>query len=156
MAVDVNQLFDMLNWNRDEETQKKGLEEGAKVKYLSVFILPTESKGLWENCAKILAAKTDQEIMPYLMVIFEWFIDANWPGFEIIYNRFKKIPAKCIFEAYEFTITRALSRQKDDGEMWLTYLSGLITNRELFELLPQDKQILMKKYYDRWWKLQEE
>ena len=156
MNVDVNRLFEMLNWDSDEDIQQKGLEEAAKVRYLSIFIQPVEGKGLWENCAKVLASKTDEELEPYLMLIFEWFQDANWPGFMTIYERLKNIPAKRIVAAYEFTITRAQEVRNNEAEMWLTYLAGLITNQELLELLPHNQQELMKKHYRKWWKYQEE
>lgn len=156
MTVDVNQLFEMLSWDSDEKLQQKGLEEAAKVKYLSIFILSGEGKGYWENGAKILSSKTDEELKPYLISIFDWFRDANWPGFMIIYERLKKIPAKKIVYYYQHTITRAQEIRENESKMWLTYLSGLITNQELFELLPPDQQEMMKKYYQKWWKHQEE
>ncbi|MCL2866733.1 MAG: DUF5071 domain-containing protein [Clostridia bacterium] len=156
MTVDVNQLFDMLSWDSNEDTQLEGLEEAAKVKYLSIFIRPSEGKGLWENCAKALAGKTDEELEPYLISLFEWLADGNWPGFIIIYERLIKIPAKKILNAYQFSIKRAREMPEVDSKRWLTYLAGLITNQELLELLPLDQQKLMKKYYKRWWKSQEE
>jgi hypothetical protein len=155
MSVDVNQLFDMLA-SDDEDIQRQGLEEAAKVKYLSIFILPSEGKRLWENCAKVLARKADEELDPYLMQIFEWLQDANWPGFDEIYNRLRKIPAIKIVSDFSFIISYAKTRHEINREMWLTYLSGLIRNQELLELLPSDQQELMKEYYKKWWVFQEE
>lgn len=155
MSVDVNQLFDMLWWESNEENRQKGLEEAAKVKFLSIFILPEEGKGYWENCAEVLANKTDEELEPYLISIFEWFHDGNWPGFMTIYERLRKIPAKKISYAYQYTITRAQERTEVDSMRWLTWLAGLIRNQELLELLPCDQQELMKEYYKKWWEFQE-
>ena len=155
MSVDVNQLFDMLWWESDEENRQKGLVEAAKVKYLSVFIMPGEGKGYWENCAEVLAKKTDEELGPYLIQIFKWFQDGNWPGFMTIFERFRKIPANRIADAYQYTITRAQEMPKIESNGWLTWLAGLIKDKELLELLPHNQQVLMKEYYKKWWKLQE-
>lgn len=155
MTVDVNQLFDLLRWDSDECEQQKGLAEAAKVKYLSVFILPEEGKEYWENCAEVLAQKTDAELQPYLVSIFKWFQDANWPGFVTIYERLRKIPAQRIVDAYQFTIDKAQWGKEIDSRRWLTYLSGLIKNQELLELLPPEQQVLMKEYYRKWWEIQE-
>ena len=154
MIVDVNQLFGML-LSDDEEVQKEGVELAGDIKDLSIFILPTEGKKLWENCARVLTNKTDEELEPYLFPIFDWFRDANWPGFMTIYERLKKMPARMIVCAYRFAITMAQETQRDESRMWLTYLAGLIVNRGLLELLPLDQQELMKQYYLEWWGLQE-
>ncbi len=150
MIVDVNQLFEMLLSN-NEEVQKRGLEQADKVKYLSIFVLPTEGKALWENCAKALSNKTDEELEPYLISILDWFKDANWPGFMIIYERLKKMPAKMLAHPYQIAVTIAQETRQDESKMWLTYLAGLITNQELLEFLPLDQQKLLKKYYKKWW-----
>jgi len=154
MSIDVNQLFEMLA-SDEEGIQKQGLEEAAKVKYLSIFILPSEGKGLWENCAKVLAGKTDEELKRYLIPMFDWLQDANWPGFDVIFERFRKMPAHYIVSDYRYVINRVQEEPKEDREMYLTYLSGLIRNHELLELLPPKQQRLMKKYYRKWWKFQE-
>ncbi len=156
MSVDVNQLFDMLFWDNDEETQQKGLEEAAKVKYLSIFIMPAEGKGYWDNCATVLAGKTDEELEPYMFLILEWFQDGNWPGFMTIYERLRKIPAEKMAYYYHYTIISAQKAEEIESRRWLTYLAGLIRDQELLELLPSDQQELMKKYYERFWKLQDE
>ena len=61
MLVDINILFEMLDINNDISIQQKGLEEGKKVKYLSVFMQTIESKNVWENCAKIIVSKSAEE-----------------------------------------------------------------------------------------------
>lgn len=154
MSVDVNQLFKMLA-SDEEDIQQHGLEEAANVEYLSIFMQPSEGKILWENCAKVFAGKTDEELEPYLTQIFKWLQDANWPGFDVIYERLREIPAKRIVSAYSYTIFCAQSAPRVDREMWLTYLSGLIRNRNLLDLLPPRQQRLMKKYYRKWWSFQE-
>ena len=154
MGIEVNQLFEMLASDEDD-IQQQGLAEAAKVKYLSIFILPAEGKNLWENCAKVLASKTDDELEPYFISLFTWFQDGNWPGFMIIFERFRNMPANLIFSAYMSTIHCAQDGRKNVDEVWLTWLSGLIRNKELLDLLPGKQQRLMKKYYRKWWEFQE-
>jgi hypothetical protein len=152
MSIDINQLFEMLSWNRDEQTQKKGVEEASNIKYLSVLIQPIEDKSIWENCAKVLAKKSDKDLELYLMYLFKWLQDANWPGFEIIYNRIKKMPALIIISAYSCSIRNAI---KIDDDIWLDYLSGFIDDRDLRMLLPNEYRILMRDHNKNFWKKQE-
>ena len=74
MLVDINILFEMLDINNDISIQQKGIEEGKKVKYLSVFMQPIESKNVWENCAKIIVSKSDEELDKYMFFLMEWLI----------------------------------------------------------------------------------
>lgn len=83
--VDIDYIYDLLDWNNDKNTQEKGLELARKVKNIDVFLQPDSiDKGygmnIWDNCAIILAEKTDEELMPYLSGVFEWLQDLTWPG----------------------------------------------------------------------------
>ena len=93
MCIGINHLFKMLS-SDEQDIQQQGLDEAAKVSYLSIFMQPSEGKDLWESCAKVLANRTDEELEPYLIQMFGWLQDANWPGFDIIYDRLREIPAK--------------------------------------------------------------
>lgn len=42
---------------------------------------------MWNNCAKILSDKSDEELSPYLPELFRWLKDLNWPGAICIYDR---------------------------------------------------------------------
>lgn len=87
MSMGIDQIFEMLSWNNEEKIQEQGIEEAEKIKHLSVLIQPMESKSIWENCAKVLASKSDQELESYLIPLFEWLQDMNWPGADVIYKR---------------------------------------------------------------------
>ena len=53
MNVGIDELFDMLSWDSDKETQLKGIELGKRVKCFSVFLRPhgpSHGKDVWENC----------------------------------------------------------------------------------------------------------
>lgn len=103
----IDQIFEMLSWNNEEKTQEQGMEEAKKIKHLSVLIQPMESKSIWENCAKVLASKSDRELESYLIPLFEWLQDMNWPGADIIYKRLKMIPKQNIKIYYDICLSKA-------------------------------------------------
>lgn len=96
MMCSIDDILEMLSCNSDELLQKKGFEAAKKIKHLSVLIQPMEDKSVWENCAKILSEKSDDELLPYLIPLLKWLQDMTWPGAYIIYDRLKNIPAENI------------------------------------------------------------
>ena len=147
MSLGINELFEMLNWNNDEKIQKRGIEEGKKVKHISAFF-QTGDKNIWENCAKIIASHSDEELKIYLEKAFEWLQDANWPGYDIIYNRIKIMPAEMIINEYRKALEDA---QKLEDEMWLIYLSELADEKEckgLYELLTEGEKKIVDEFSD--------
>ena len=103
----IDQIFDMMSWNNEEKIQRQGIEEAKKIKNLSVLFQPIESKSIWENCAKVLVSKEDQELKLYLINMFQWLQDMNWPGAELIYERLKKMPMQNIEIAYKISLSMA-------------------------------------------------
>jgi len=142
----IDELFEMLDEENSEEIQMKGIEEGKKIKYLSVLIRPLENKKVWNNCAKIIAQKPDEEIEHLVYSLLEWLKDENDPGFDIIYNRIKLMPVQLIDYPYESKINQA---RKTNNEKWLINLSRLIENKELYEFLSIEDRNIMKKYYEK-------
>lgn len=108
MVLDIDQIFEMLSWNNDNEMQIKGIEEAKKVKHLSVFLQPIESKSVWENCAKVLISKSDEELALYLVSMFMWLQDMNWPGAYLIYDRLKIMPKEFTDMAYKISLSAAV------------------------------------------------
>ena len=92
--MEIDQIFEMLSWDNDKETQLRGIEEAKQIKHLSVFLQPIESKLIWENCARVLISKNDKELQLYLVSMFKWLQDMNWPGADYIYDRLKNMPKK--------------------------------------------------------------
>ena len=129
MGTDIDTIFKMLSWNSSEKEQLRGIDEAKKIEYLSVLFQPIEDKSVWENCAKVISSKSDNELKKYMNNMFEWIKDMNWPGAFDIYARIKRMNVD-----------------------WLDYLSGLIENPEVYKLLPEEYQKLMTKYYNDFWK----
>ena len=88
--IDIDYIMDLMDWNRSENDQAKGLELAKNVHNFNVFLQPCNekyNKNVWDNCAKVLSQKTDKELMPYLTRLLEWLQDLNWPGALIILDR---------------------------------------------------------------------
>lgn len=111
MDIGIDQIFEMLSWNNDKRIQAQGIKEAKKIKNLSVLIQPIESKSIWENCAKVLVSKTDEELQIYLIDLFEWLQDMNWPGADIVYERLKSMPVQYIETAYRICLSIAKRTQ---------------------------------------------
>ena len=120
----IDQIFLMLSWDRDDKTQQEGIREAQQIKYLSVLfrpipIQPMECKSVWENCAKVIASKSDETLERYTLQMFEWLQDMNHPGAELIYNRLLEMPMEKI--AYSFCASLKNSQALND-ESWIRCL----------------------------------
>lgn len=128
----IDEVMDMLDCNNDVEIQEKAIELAKNVKCINVFILPKHSKcnkNVWENCAKVLADKTDKILNPYLIKILEWIEDLNRPGAIIIVDRLKKFhDTKMLSFAIKECVKRASAT---DNRIWLENLSDLMDNVKL-------------------------
>ena len=139
MSIGIDELFDMLSWNSDEETQRKGIELAHNIKCFSVFLQPyglEHSKDIWENCAKIIASYSDETLQYCLQESLEWLADMNWPGAEIILHRlieFKDSRRLSLF--IEHCVKEALVC---DDQIWLGNMAALLENDNLKAFLSRD------------------
>ena len=62
----------------------------SNIKNLSVLVMPIENKSIWENCAKVLISKSDEELELYFFDLLEWLQDMNWLGAFCILNSLQK------------------------------------------------------------------
>ena len=91
--IGIDELLDMLDWNNDPIVQAKGIELAREVKTTNPFVMPMDSQykdNVWENCAKIINERSDEQIRPYLDSLFEWMGDLTTPGALIIWERLLK------------------------------------------------------------------
>ena len=86
---DIDSILEMLDWNCSQDTQSEGRRLGLRVKCINTFMQPGAPYGkrIWENCARIVASKGDEILQYYLLELFEWIQDLNWPGAIVIRNR---------------------------------------------------------------------
>ena len=127
---DIDHIYEMLSCTNDIKTQQKGIEEAKKIKTLWVLILPilpTSSKDVWENCAKVLVSKTDKELSQYYYHLLTWLQDINWPGASIIYDRLSKVSD----DLFEINLSTCLKISKNNGDKpWQYALDALSEERK--------------------------
>lgn len=116
--------------NESDENQCYGLELAKKVNCFNVFLQPCNkniNKNVWNNCAKILSDKSDEELSPYLPELFRWLKDLNWPGAICIYDRLI-ISEDELFE-YELKVSITTAKAQND-KLWLLALKNLKKERK--------------------------
>lgn len=115
----IDDIMDMLDWNQNKEEQEKGLKLAKSIKSINVFIQPLDSKhnkNVWENCAKVLSERSDEELKPYIISLLEWLQDMNWPGAFIIFERLKNYKDKENF-VWSYCVVMNMAEKLDD-EIW--------------------------------------
>lgn len=88
----MNYLFEILE--KLKKHNYKTLKEFDDIEELYIFIQPNYpeyNKNIWDECANILYKKSDEELVPYLIPLFEWLQDLTWPGSQRIFERLSKI-----------------------------------------------------------------
>ena len=118
MVFSIDEIYSMMSWDNDISVQLRGIEEAKKIKSLWVFILPileNNSKSIWENCANVLASKTNNELQPYYVELLEWLKDMNWPGADVIFNRLSTISYDEIKLPLEICLS---SSKKSNDTVW--------------------------------------
>ena len=122
---DIDEIMDMFDWNNDIEKQQHGLELAQDIKCINAFLQPGTpyGKSVWENCAKVLCARSDDELRPYLIPLFEWLQDLNWPGALLIYERIKSFPND---KSLEFSKNECINRAIAlNDEIWLNNILSI-------------------------------
>ena len=122
MEVSIDKIFEYLSWDSNNEIQKRGIELASNINNLSVLIMPIENKSIWENCAKVLISKSDEELELYFFDLFEWLKDMNWPGAYLIYDRLICVSTEKFLPAYQYSLSAA--KQMED-RIWEMVLKDL-------------------------------
>lgn len=131
MEVNIDKIFEYLSWENSNEIQKHGIKLANNINNLSVLIMPIENKSIWENCAKILISKSDEELRMYLFKLFEWLKDMNWPGAYLIYDRLICISSEIFLPAYQYNLSVA-KQMKDSAweivlnDLFIEYIFNMI------------------------------
>ena len=124
----INEIYDLFIWNAAmtpaeyEARVKQGLALAERIRYLYPFLqpmIPGHSKSVWEPCARVLAACSDEALEPYLYQLFEWLQDLSWPGAVTIRDRLLRFPFSRLEGWYDFSVIEAL---RSSDEVWLANL----------------------------------
>ena len=124
--INIDQIMNLIDWNKSAAEQLKGIKMAEKVENINVFLRPCNknyNKNVWENCAKILSKRTDEELSPYLMELLEWLQDLNWPGGFCVLERLQKYADDASFNLALETSFKYAKALEDD--VWNNNLSML-------------------------------
>ena len=148
----INMIYQMLHWQNSENIQRKGIELAKKLTDLSPLILPIYegSQSIWDNCAKALSELSDDRLEKYLPLLLEWLQDLNWPGALTILERFIIFSGEKLKNPFIKQVKYAISLNSEEGLRWLDYLSELLDNQELKQLLPNEILKIVQKHYHNW------
>lgn len=111
----IDEIFEKMSSDNEKSLQLQGIEAAGQIKNLSVLFQPIESKALWENCAIVISSKSDEILQPYIMNMFEWLKDMNWPGADIIYHRLLLVSLQLLTIPYEISLKES---QKIGDDVW--------------------------------------
>jgi len=62
---DITEIMNMLDWHKPPEVQSKGIALAENAETVRSFIqplTPEHNKNVWENCAVIIAEKSDEKL----------------------------------------------------------------------------------------------
>lgn len=124
----IDDIMGLLDWNKSIDDQNKGMSLAKEIKSINVFLQPCNeeyNKNVWENCAKVLTQRTDDELTPYLVDLMEWLQDMNWPGAVCVYDRLRRFTHIASFQ-YAYTLClKCAQALKDSG--WESNLRRMMT-----------------------------
>ncbi len=145
----INEIMEMLYGNNSEEVQQKGVELAKNIKSINSFVLLNDpGKKVWENCAKILADRSDEELNPYLLRLLDWVQDLNWPGARIILERFKIYrEIEELVSSVEYCVKEAVACSVFDEMKLLDHISELLDNEKLKAALSIEILEILQKHY---------
>lgn len=129
--VDIDYIMGLLDWNNSTDQQEQGIRLAQSVKCINAFLQPNNrayGKNVWDNCAKILSMRTNEELSPYLIELMIWLQDMNWPGAFCILDRLKAITNEPLFR-HSYNICLKCAKALDD-EVWENNLN-MIENQAL-------------------------
>ena len=111
---------------------------------------PIEYGWSWENCAKVICEKTDEELNKYTCEMLEWLQDINWPGAFLIMERLEKMEPQFLVHAVGYQVKQALLLKDNE---WLGWMSYLIKNKKFYDALSEEKkyQKILRRYYEAYW-----
>ena len=123
--INIDYIMELLDWSNSTEKQLQGILLAREIKCINVFLQPgfPYGKSVWNNCAKILSERTNEELSPYLIDLMEWLQDMNWPGAFCILDRLKRMINAPLYQ-HSYNICLKCAKALED-ETWETNL-GMI------------------------------
>ena len=128
----IDYIMYLIDWNRSLDEQQKGIQLAKEVKCLKAFFQPCGpscGKKVWENCARILADRTDEELLPYIFDLILWLQDANWPGADVIVGRLQQFENVIVLVHWIERLVPFIS--STDDNLWLISIAELLLNPDI-------------------------
>lgn len=117
--INIDYIMSLIDWNKSIDEQLNGIKMAENVENFNVFLQPCNknyNKNVWDNCARILSKRTDEELTPYLVELLKWLQDLNWPGALCILDRLQEYQDDTSFgRAFDTCIKYA---QTLEDEVW--------------------------------------
>ena len=117
--INIDYIMGLLDWNKSIAYQAEGIKMAENIENINVFLQPCSknyNKNVWDNCAKILSARSNEELSPYMIELMEWLQDMNWPGAFCIFERLKGMVNEQLFQ-HSYTICLKYAQALED-EVW--------------------------------------
>lgn len=142
----IDRIMYLISWERSELEQREGISMARNVSCLKAFCQPCGpdyGKDVWENCAIILAERSDQELESCILDMLLWLKDLNWPGADLIQERLMRFQKVNLLATYLNSMVPALEKLEEWA--WLSFLADLLSNSKLIPLLSYDTLRILNK-----------
>lgn len=100
--IELDYVMNLLDWNKTADEQARGRYLAREIHDIRIFMQPCNqlyNKNVWENCAKIISERGDDELAPHLVTLLEWLQDLTWPGAICVKDRLLRYSDISSFEA---------------------------------------------------------
>ena len=128
----IDTIMYLIDWSRSSAEQQEGIRMARDVKCLKAFFQPSGPgycKSVWDNCAKIVCERSDEELVPYTSDMLAWLEDLNWPGTMCVVQRLKQFNDVSILAFSIEEMLPALVALKEIP--WLMCIAELLDNQKL-------------------------
>ena len=143
----VDTIMQLINWERSEEEQREGLAMARDLKCIRTFFQPSGpgySKSVWENCARIICERSDDELRPYVFDMMLWLQDLNWPGAMKIQHRLMQFSdVRFIANTIDEMIPALIAVNEIS---WLMSIADLLDNSKLMEELSDASVQILSRF----------
>ena len=143
----IDRIMYLIDWNRSSVEQQEGISLAREVVCIKAFFQPSGpeyNKSVWENCATIICAHPDEELLPYLMDMILWIQDLNWPGAEQIQQRLIAFQDVSMLALTLNSIVPALEKLEETS--WLIFIAELLSNKKLSQAINNSTKEILTHY----------
>lgn len=120
---DLEEIMDLLGSDRTLDAQGYGIIKAKEIRPFFILIMPAGKTNAWQNCARVVSDKSDDELRPYFYDLLQWLRSLELPGASIMLNRLKQYQRK---QTDEEQLEECLTMAEVHGENeWADHLRQL-------------------------------